>query len=76
VRVGETVREPVLVLGNRSFPLRDGVWQSERLPDVGGTISQYGRKYPVVSCERMPDSSFALNVAEQETNDRIEPTFA
>ena len=57
------------------FPSGTEFWQSERLPDVGGAISQYGRTYLVVSCERMPDGSFALNVVEQETNDDTEPTF-
>jgi len=66
------------------FPSGTEFWQSERLPDVGAAISQYGRKYLVqygrkylvVSCERMPDGAFALNVAEQETSDGIEPAFA
>jgi len=58
------------------FPSGTEFWQSDRLPDVGAAISQYGRKYLVVSCERMPDGAFALNVAEQETSDGIEPAFA
>lgn len=58
------------------FPSGTEFWQSDKLPDVGGPISQYGREYLVVSCERMSDGSFALNVTEQETDDGIEPTFA
>jgi len=58
------------------FPSGTEFWHSERLPEVGGAISQYRREYLVVSCDQMPDGAFALNVADQETNGGIEPAFA
>lgn len=58
------------------FPSGTEFWHTEKPPDVGSTMSHYGRQYLILSCEQLSRHAFALRVAEKKTSEGFEPAVA